>query len=83
MSQHPDVAIIGGGIIGLTSAYFLTKAGLSVSLFDRADFGTEVTAGGSYLFGFSHENGFFSELRVGGGNVPSLKIGAGWSVKIQ
>ena len=29
MSAPPDVAIIGGGIIGLTSALFLAKEGLS------------------------------------------------------
>jgi hypothetical protein len=50
---------------------------------DAFDTGTEVTAGGSYLFGFAHDNGFFAEFRVGGGNVPNLKMGVGWAVKIQ
>ena len=43
----------------------------------------ELHAGGSYLFGFRHDNGFFGEFRVGGGNVPQLKIGAGWTVEIK
>ena len=44
----------------------------------------EVHAGGSYLFGFQHDNGFFTEFRVGGGGyVPNLKIGVGWSVEIK
>jgi hypothetical protein len=44
----------------------------------------ELHAGGSYLFGFEHDNGFFAEFRVGGGSyVPQLKIGAGWSVEIK
>lgn len=43
----------------------------------------ELHAGGSYLFGFRHDNGFFGEFRVGGGNVPQLKIGAGWVVEIK
>jgi glycine oxidase len=47
MSSHPDVAIIGGGIVGLSSAYFLARAGLSVSVFDRADFGTEASWAGA------------------------------------
>ena len=44
----------------------------------------ELHAGGSYLFGFQHDNGFFAEFRIGGGSfVPQLKIGAGWSVEIK
>jgi hypothetical protein len=44
----------------------------------------EVHAGGSYLFGFQHDNGFFAEFRVGGGGfVPQLKIGVGWAVEIK
>lgn len=43
----PDVAVIGGGIIGLTSAYFLARAGLSVAVYDRADFGTEASWAGA------------------------------------
>ena len=48
------------------------------------DLDRELHAGGSYLFGFEKDNGFFAEFRVGGGNfVPQLKIGVGWSVKLQ
>ncbi len=44
----------------------------------------EVHAGGSYLFGFQHDSGFFTEFRVGGGSyVPQLKIGVGWAVEIK
>lgn len=44
----------------------------------------EVHAGGSYLFGFQHGNGFFTEFRVGGGSyVPQLKFGVGWDVEIK
>jgi hypothetical protein len=50
---------------------------------DTFDSGTEVTAGGSWLLGFSHDNGFFTEFRMGGGNVPSLKMGVGWAVKLH
>lgn len=44
----------------------------------------EIHAGGSYLFGFQNDSGFFAEFRVGGGNyVPQLKIGVGWAVEIK
>jgi glycine oxidase len=54
MPPHPDVAIIGGGIIGLTSAYFLAKAGLSVSVFDRADLGREASWAGAGIIPPGH-----------------------------
>lgn len=44
----------------------------------------DLHAGGSYLFGFQHDNGFFTDFRVGGGGyVPQLKIGVGWAVEIK
>jgi glycine oxidase len=47
MAQHPDVAIIGGGIIGLTSALFLAKAGAAVTVYERGDFGKEASWAGA------------------------------------
>jgi hypothetical protein len=56
---------------------------ISVSTFEGQD-SRELHAGGSYLFGFQHDNGFFGEFRVGGGGfVPSLKMGVGWAVQIK
>ena len=43
--------------------------------------GTETNAGGSYIFGFAHDDGFFGEFRIGGGSVPNLKMGAGWAIR--
>jgi hypothetical protein len=57
----------GGPVIALTK----------VDGFD----GTDTGGGGSYIFGFAHRSGFFGEFRIGGGNVPSLKMGAGYGVK--
>jgi len=66
---------------------FLTGGGPTIVLTryadDFYDSGTEVTAGGSWLLGFAHDNGFFAEFRLGGGNVPALKMGAGWALKLH
>ena len=44
----------------------------------------EIHAGGSYLFGFQNDNGFFAQFRVGGGNyVPQLKVGVGWAYEFK
>ena len=57
----------GGPVIALTK----------VDGFD----GTDTSAGGSYIFGFAHQSGFFGEFRIGGGNIPTLKMGAGFGLK--
>lgn len=45
---------------------------------------TDTSGGVSYVFGFAHDAGFFTEFRAaGGGNVPSLKFAAGWKLKIE
>ena len=35
MSPKPDVIVIGGGVIGLSSAWALSKTGLRVEVYDR------------------------------------------------
>jgi glycine oxidase len=47
MTAHPDVLILGGGVIGLTAAYFLAGDGASVSLLDRADLGQQASWAGA------------------------------------
>lgn len=42
---------------------------------------TDTSAGGSYIIGFSHDGGFFGEFRIGGGNTPALKMGAGYQLR--
>ena len=42
---------------------------------------SDTSAGGSYIIGFSHDGGFFGEFRIGGGNTPSLKMGAGFQLR--
>ncbi len=47
MEPHSDVLVVGGGIIGLTSAYFLANAGVKVTLIDRQEFGKEASWAGA------------------------------------
>jgi len=44
----------------------------------------ELHAGASYLFGFAHRKGFYTEFRIGGGGyVANLKMGAGWRIELK
>jgi glycine oxidase len=47
MSPPPDVLVLGGGVIGLTCAYFLAKEGVRVAVVDKSDFGQEASWAGA------------------------------------
>ncbi len=47
MIEHPDVLILGGGIIGLTTAYFLAESGARVTIADKGDFGQQASWAGA------------------------------------
>jgi glycine oxidase len=47
MSTHADVLILGGGVIGLTSAYSLAREGVSVAVVEKSDFGQEASWAGA------------------------------------
>jgi glycine oxidase len=47
MSDPCDVLIVGGGIIGLTAAYYLARAGLRVEVVDQGDLGQEASWAGA------------------------------------
>jgi glycine oxidase len=47
MSNRPDVLIVGGGVIGLTTAYFLARESVSVQVLDKGDFGQEASWAGA------------------------------------
>lgn len=42
-SNRADVAVIGGGIVGLTAAYLLTRAGYAVTVLEARRIGRQVT----------------------------------------
>ncbi len=47
MAEHPDVLVLGGGVIGLTTAYFLAGEGARVALLDKGDFGQQASWAGA------------------------------------
>jgi glycine oxidase len=68
MSQHPDVLILGGGIIGLTTAYFLAREGVRIAVVDKGDFGQEASWAGAGILppgSPAHARTPFDQLRAG------------------
>jgi glycine oxidase len=47
MTDSPDVLIIGGGVIGLTAAYYLARDQVRVAVVDKGDFGQEASWAGA------------------------------------
>jgi glycine oxidase len=47
MNAALDLLVLGGGVIGLTTAYFAARDGLSVAVLDRGDFGQEASWAGA------------------------------------
>jgi glycine oxidase len=47
MANRPDVLILGGGVIGLTAAFFLRQQGVRVGVLDRGEFGQESSWAGA------------------------------------
>ncbi len=47
MKKDPDIFIVGGGVIGLTTAYFLAREGVGVEVADKGDFGQEASWAGA------------------------------------
>jgi glycine oxidase len=47
MPERPDVLVIGGGVIGLTTAYFLAREGIRVAIVDKGDLGQEASWAGA------------------------------------
>jgi hypothetical protein len=65
------------------SGWSLVQGGGPVIVFSRVperDL-SDTSAGFSYIFGFSHDSGFFGEFRIGSGSVPVLKMAAGYAIK--
>lgn len=59
MSAHPtrtDIAVVGAGIVGLSTAYAALQQGMSVTVYDAAPPGSGQSAGQSRLFRQAHDD---------------------------
>jgi len=65
MARQKDIIIIGGGIIGVSIAYYLAKQGRSVAILEK----DEIGAGSSYGNAGLIANGFSIPMAAPG--VPS------------
>ena len=50
-------------------------------VFIRQNDRTSTHAGSFFTFGFAHENGFFTDFKLGTGTAPTLKFGVGFTVR--
>jgi hydrogen cyanide synthase HcnC len=76
MSRHPDVVVIGGGVIGCAVAYYAAKRGLHVTLIDQPKRGraTSASAGGLWPLGESVGLGcgvIFYKAMLASGAIPA------------
>ncbi|HYT93023.1 MAG TPA: glycine oxidase ThiO [Gemmataceae bacterium] len=67
MTERPDILILGGGVIGLTTAYFLAREGAGVAILDKGDFGQEASWAGAGILppgNPAHARTPFDQLRA-------------------
>jgi glycine oxidase len=69
MSAAPDVAVVGGGVIGCAAAWYLARAGARVALYERGALAGEATAASAGILAPLAESvapGPFAELALAG-----------------
>ncbi|MGC4964285.1 NAD(P)/FAD-dependent oxidoreductase [Gordonia sp. DT101] len=74
MSVTSDVAVVGAGIIGLSTAYHLAEQGLSVTIYESGVPGRGQSAGQSRIFRHAHDDPRLIELAV-----RARELWRGWS----
>jgi hypothetical protein len=63
------------------SGWALYQGGGPAVVFLRRNDRTSTHAGSFATFGFAHENGFFTDFKLGGGSAPTLKFSVGYTVR--
>ncbi|RPI48906.1 MAG: hypothetical protein EHM55_24825 [Acidobacteria bacterium] len=63
------------------SGWALYQGGGPAVIFLRRNDRTSTHGGSFATFGFAHENGFFTDFKLGGGSAPTLKFAVGYTVR--
>lgn len=78
------VDFIYGIPLGASGWTLITGGGPSVVITRVPDLDFKDTGvGAHYQFGFGHDSGFFTEVRLGSGKEQRLKLGVGWAVTLN
>jgi glycine oxidase len=67
MTTTAEIVIVGGGVIGLTTAFLLAREGANVELLDKGDFGQEASWAGAGILppaSVEHARQPFDQLRA-------------------
>jgi hypothetical protein len=67
--------------IQIGRSWSLYQGGGPAVVFVRQNDRTSTHAGSFIAFGFAHENGFFTDFKLGTGTTPTLKFGVGFTVR--
>lgn len=91
MANGPNIAVVGAGVVGCSIAYYLSKAGCKVILFEKESIGSGASAhatGSIHLLGMEFSEGPSFELALAGDSefahlVPALENETGIDLLYQ
>ncbi len=79
-----NLDLVYGLPLGTSGWTLITGGGPSIVITRVPEFDFEDTGvGAHYMFGFGHDSGFFTEIRLGSGKAQQLKLGVGWAVTLN
>jgi len=65
LKSNLDVAVVGGGVIGASCAYYLAKAGMKVGLFEKGDIASGSSGGcDGNIMAQDHQPGYDTNLTI-------------------